>query len=446
MQPRGWSLGRGAVPLLMLVLAGALSSATSAGAFVGTKTETFLPGGARTELKVPGGVTQVKVSAVGASGQPGGGCLSASGGAGGLGAALTATLMVSQGETLHAQFGGGGGATGYCHPGGRGGDASELLSSSLSPLVVAGGGGGGGAAYNDEFAEGGSGGSAQAGSLAGRDGGEGEDVNETPGGGGGEGGGLTSPGRGGSADSHDGCEPGLPGDGGTGGSGGGSGVGIEDDGEPECEGGGGGGGGYRGGGGGGSGEIAGGGGGAGSSYIDTSAAKGSVAVNATSAPQAIVISYMYTGAGCTGNSGTVKLSPGLTDDPVFQSVQIKGTLTGCTGEAFTEASYSATLTTTSRVACPALTGSGTAAFGSTKFAWEPKVKTTTGTSSTALTETAGSAFSDELETGPYGPATLSGTLAQTYTGAATCGVPQGKHMIVKAVTKGTFTGSPVTFE
>jgi hypothetical protein len=65
-----------------------------------------------------------------------------------------------------------------------------------------------------------------------------------------------------------------------------------------------------------------------------------------------------------------------------------------------------------------------------------------------LTERAGSAFSSELETGPYSPSTLSGTVSESYTNGPTCGMPKGtyKRKVINAVTKGSFTGSAVTFE
>jgi hypothetical protein len=55
-----------------------------------------------------------------------------------------------------------------------------------------------------------------------------------------------------------------------------------------------------------------------------------------------------------------------------------------------EAKYTATLTTTSKVTCSALSGSGAATFGSVKYAWTPKTKASTGTFSLPLTEMMGS--------------------------------------------------------
>jgi hypothetical protein len=55
-----------------------------------------------------------------------------------------------------------------------------------------------------------------------------------------------------------------------------------------------------------------------------------------------------------------------------------------------------------------------------------------------LSETPGIAFSGEVTTGSYSPLTLSGTVTESYAGAATCGA--------KKVKKGTFSGSAVNFE
>ena len=166
-------------------------------------------------------------------------------------------------------------------------------------------------------------------------------------------------------------------------------------------------------------------------------------------PAAVAITASVPTATCTNinnQQGTITLSPGLTNTAVYQGVKVKGTLIGCTGEPFTEAKYTATLTTTSKVTCSALSGPGTAMFGSVKYVWTPKTKATTGTFSLPLTETAGIALSSELESGPYSPLTLSGTASESYTNAAICGVPQGKKGVIKAVTKGTFSGSAVNFE
>ena len=150
-------------------------------------------------------------------------------------------------------------------------------------------------------------------------------------------------------------------------------------------------------------------------------------------------------ARCTSNSGTIKLSPGLTDTPAVQTMKIKGTLTGCGGDTFTGATYTATLKTEGPVSCSVLKGAGEAGTGSAKYKWTPKTKSSTGTLSLPLTETAGAALSGEVGAGSYSPLTLSGTATESYTGGATCGQAVGKKA-AKAVKTGTFSGSAVNFE
>jgi len=144
-------------------------------------------------------------------------------------------------------------------------------------------------------------------------------------------------------------------------------------------------------------------------------------------------------ATCTTNTGTVKLSPGVTNAAAAQTVKIKGTLSGCTGEPFTTVAYAATLKTAGVMSCPVLKGAGESATGSSSYKWTPKTKPSkaTGTLSLPLTETAGAVLSGTVAAGPHSPLTVSGEVSEMFTGGATCGT--------KAVKKGTFAGSAVEF-
>lgn|GEM_PF-6973442 len=290
--------------VLVLTVVGVLGWDASAFA----SSQTFMPNeGPEQQFKVPAGVTQIQVTAVGGAGQQGSECTAGGGGAGGGGAEITAQLPVSEGETLSIDFGGGAGSeASLCSAGagGEGGGASRVASDSpSSPLVVAGGGGGGGAGFGTDeptVAIGGAGGSAT--NLVGSDGASGSS-NEGGApvleGGGGGGGTESSGGEGGSA--AEGFPPGSEGVLGSGGAG--TSANLFTFGS-----GGGGGGGYFGGGGGAAGALAGGGGGAGSSFIAPSASDGKVTVDET-APQEVVISFPgSTGptapTGTTGSTGT----------------------------------------------------------------------------------------------------------------------------------------------
>ena len=156
------------------------------------------------------------------------------------------------------------------------------------------------------------------------------------------------------------------------------------------------------------------------------------------------ISYtVVTQPTCTGNSGTVKLSPGLTDTAAVQTMKIKGTLTGCAGTPFTGAKYTATLTTAGPVSCSVLSTAGEPATGAAKYVWTPKTKASKGTLSTLLTETPDIAFSSEVTTGSYAPLTLTGFATESYTGGPTCG-EKVTFKPVKAVKNGTFSQPAVS--
>jgi Glycine rich protein len=252
-----WSAPLSFLGVLIWLLAGAASPAHGA-------TNTFLYTGAEQMFMVPGGVTSMQVTAIGASGGTGVG----NDPHGGLGEQVSGEVEVVPGQALYVLVGGSGqngeeggeggfngGGAGDSSSGAGGGGASDLrtVSCGLSCpgempslesrlLVAAGGGGGGGAGEETGGGAGGDAGSAGTGSdtPANEGGGAGT---ETEGGAGGYGEGNT----------------GEPGDLGLGGNGAAAGGG----------GGGGGGGGYFGGGGGGAGVhfFGGGGGGGGFSLV-----------------------------------------------------------------------------------------------------------------------------------------------------------------------------------
>jgi hypothetical protein len=114
--------------------AGALGFSSSALA----ESKTFEPGkGSEQEFKVPAGVTQLEVTAVGGAGQEGDNCNPEGGGAGGAGAKVSAVLTVSEGQTLYVDFGGGGkgGAVIECSQPGRsaGGGAPGAVPPTCAP-------------------------------------------------------------------------------------------------------------------------------------------------------------------------------------------------------------------------------------------------------------------------------------------------------------------------
>ncbi len=254
---------------------------------------------------VPAGVTSITVQAVGAGG---GNCAPAHGGRG---AAITATVPVSPGETLTVGVGGfggpcngsspgspgaggvgggGGGGAGTGGGGGAGGGGASGVATASAPLVIAGGGGGS-TSYQKVENGGDAGSPGTAGSVAGSGGGAGT---QSAGGAGGVAGNASA-------------QAGASGSFATGGAGG------HGDGGPTTAGGGGGGGGYYGGGGGGGSaetQEAGGGGG-GSSYVIPSATHVSGTVVSTG-PEVII----------TPGSGAPTTAPGAK----ITHVKISGSL------------------------------------------------------------------------------------------------------------------------
>jgi alpha-tubulin suppressor-like RCC1 family protein len=140
---------------------------------------------------------------------------------------------------------------------------------------------------------------------------------------------------------------------------------------------------------------------------------------------------------CSNSSGSITLSPGVTNTAAIQSVTVKGAMTGCSGDPFTTAKYTATLTTAGPVSCAVLNEAGEAATGAATFKWTPKTRhPSTGTLSLLLSESPGIALGGEVARGSFSALALSGTATERYKG--TCGG--------KAVAKGTFAGSAVIFE
>jgi hypothetical protein len=142
--------------------------------------------------------------------------------------------------------------------------------------------------------------------------------------------------------------------------------------------------------------------------------------------------------------GSVKLSPGLSEKPHVQNITVKGTLSGCTGEGSSviEGKYVAHLKTAEAVSCAALKGAG-APDGQTSIVlkWVPHSEgNSNGTFSMPLTEAAPVSLAGTIGKGPFDEDAIAGTVTQTYTDGATCGVGNG-HKKAKKVNKGTVSGT-----
>lgn len=153
---------------------------------------------------------------------------------------------------------------------------------------------------------------------------------------------------------------------------------------------------------------------------------------------------------CSVNQGTIKLTPGLTETPHIQAITLTGQLSGCEGPNVPESgTYVDHLKTTEAVTCSALSSASTeptTKSSSFTVTWSEEGPSK-GTLTVPLSEVPMTGISGTLKGGPLETSTpvKAASIAESFTGASTCGVPQGKKGIVKAVKVGTFSTSEVEF-
>jgi hypothetical protein len=154
---------------------------------------------------------------------------------------------------------------------------------------------------------------------------------------------------------------------------------------------------------------------------------------------------------CEQDQGTIKLSPGLTATPHVQNIIVKGELKACSGPlAFESGKYVDHLRTTEEVACSVLASTSaepTTAAVSLSVKWSPGAEgTSKGSLILPLSEVALTGLTGTLEGGPFATAASAkaATVAESFSGASTCGQAVGKKK-AKAVKSGTFSTSEVEF-
>ncbi len=146
-------------------------------------------------------------------------------------------------------------------------------------------------------------------------------------------------------------------------------------------------------------------------------------------------------------SGTIKLSPGLTNTPTVQNVQVKGTLSGCESSErdMTEGKFQAHFKTAEAISCATLTSEGVgAAAEENKLIIKSKPKdggNPMGTASLLILEGEGALSGTITSEGPFFEDTVSGALTQAYTGGPTCGIVPEHKKKAKKVNKGTVSGT-----
>ncbi len=136
------------------------------------------------------------------------------------------------------------------------------------------------------------------------------------------------------------------------------------------------------------------------------------------------------GTACTGESGAMKISPGLTSKAQVQNITVKGFLTGCTGSTVSGAGYVAHLKTTNPVTCATL-ATAEPATGTIVIKWSPKGQGNSQASlSMPLTSLAETALSGSIASGPFEALGISGTSTTTF---GTC---NGKAKLKTATVSG----------
>jgi hypothetical protein len=144
------------------------------------------------------------------------------------------------------------------------------------------------------------------------------------------------------------------------------------------------------------------------------------------------------GPTCTGGSGEMKLSPGLTETAQIQKIAIKGKLSGCETPAHTatSATYKVTEETSEPVSCATVEDATyNVKPGSVSIKWKGKgIGTSTGMIGIPLSVVPEVGFTGMVESGAFAESKIAGTVTETLKG--TCGVGKGgkKPKPVKSTT------------
>lgn len=153
-------------------------------------------------------------------------------------------------------------------------------------------------------------------------------------------------------------------------------------------------------------------------------------------------------ATCTGATGKIKLSPGLSETAAVQNIQVKGELTGCTGEGAQESyKFQIHAKTAEAVTCAALTAGALSGEESTILIKSSGEGNSAGSVAFQLIEGEGAFSSGPLSGGAFEGGSASGTLTESYTNGANCGkaIVTEKHGKIqekpaKKVNKGVVSG------
>ena len=153
--------------------------------------------------------------------------------------------------------------------------------------------------------------------------------------------------------------------------------------------------------------------------------------------------------GCEQDSGTIKLSPGLSETPHVQNITIKGTLRECAGKLGIESGvYTEHLRSTEEMSCATLQSASltpTTEALSLAVKWVPAEEgTSKGSLIIPITEAPLTGLSGTLDGGPFSSPTsiAASSVTESFSGGPSCGVAEGKKK-AKAVKTGEFSTTEV---
>ncbi len=152
---------------------------------------------------------------------------------------------------------------------------------------------------------------------------------------------------------------------------------------------------------------------------------------------------------CESISGTIKLSPGISETPHVQAVTVRGELKECGGpEPIESGTFVAHMKMNEEVSCSTLSSLAskpTTTGVSLLVKWLPKEEdpASHGSLAFALSEAASVPVEGAIEGGPFSSSSpLAGSVGESFTGGPTCGLAEGTKK-AKPVKSGSFAGGEV---
>lgn len=153
---------------------------------------------------------------------------------------------------------------------------------------------------------------------------------------------------------------------------------------------------------------------------------------------------------CASSSGTIKLSPGLTETAKVQTVTFSGEVANCEGPSAPErGTFTVKEKTLEPVTCSYLQSSSvepSTTAGKLTLSWQPAEEgTSKGTLAIPVSEVSLTGISGSLSGGPFEATVTPVKTTGIYESFPQCGVPEGKKEKIKPIKSGFFSTGEVEF-